>query len=77
MSVDVTTPKEFVGEVLGGLQMRGGAIDTVESGHAAERVSAKVPLGAMFGYTTDLRSATQGRAAYTMAFAHYAPARGN
>ncbi len=77
MSVDVTTPKEFVGEVLGGLQMRGGAIETVESGHAAERVSAKVPLGAMFGYTTDLRSATQGRAAYTMAFAHYAPARGN
>ena len=73
MSVDVTTPKKFVGEVLGSLQMRGGAIETVESGHAAERVSAKVPLGAMFGYTTDLRSATQGRAAYTMAFAHYAP----
>ena len=76
MSVDVTTPKEFVGEVLSSLQMRGGAIDTVESGHAAERVSAKVPLGAMFGYTTDLRSATQGRAAYTMTFARYAPARG-
>ena len=76
MSVDVTTPKEFVGEVLSSLQMRGGAIDTVESGHAAERVSAKVPLGAMFGYTTDLRSATQGRAAYAMTFAHYAPARG-
>ena len=76
MSVDVTTPQEFVGEVLSSLQMRGGAIDTVESGHAAERVSAKVPLGVMFGYTTDLRSATQGRAAYTMTFAHYAPARG-
>ena len=75
MSVDVTTPKEFVGEVLSSLQMRGGAIETVESGHAAERVGAKVPLGAMFGYTTDLRSATQGRAAYTMTFAHYAPAR--
>ena len=75
MSVDVTTPKEFVGEVLSSLQMRGGAIGTMESGHAAERVSAKVPLGAMFGYTTDLRSATQGRAAFTMAFAHYAPAR--
>ncbi len=75
MSVDVTTPKEFVGEVLGSLQMRGGAIETVESIHAAERVSAKVPLGAMFGYTTDLRSATQGRAAYTMEFAHYAPSR--
>ncbi len=76
MSVDVTTPKEFVGEALSSLQMRGGAIETVESGHAAERVSAKVPLGAMFGYTTDLRSATQGRAAHAMAFAHYAPVRG-
>ena len=75
MTVDVTTPKEFVGEVLASLQMRGGAIETVESGHAAERVSAKVALGAMFGYTTDLRSATQGRAAYTMEFSHYAPSR--
>ena len=73
MMVDVMTPNEFVGEVLGNLSARGGVISSHESRPTAEHVRANVPLNAMFGYATSLRSVTQGRATFAMEFSHFAP----
>ncbi len=73
MKVDVLVPKEFLGEVLGNLTARKGEITAVESKAGAEIVHAHVPLASMFGYSTSLRSATQGRATFTMEFSHFAP----
>ena len=71
MKVEVTTPDEYQGDLIGDLTRRRGRIDIVESKAGAISVNAKVPLAEMFGYATDLRSMTQGRATYSMQFAHY------
>jgi elongation factor G len=73
MEVEVTTPDEFMGEVIGDLNARRGHIQGMEMRAGAQVVRAFVPLASMFGYATDLRSATQGRATYSMQFDHYAP----
>jgi elongation factor G len=73
MFVEVTTPKEFVGDILGDLNARGGQIIGVESRQVVEKIDAIAPLSRMFGYTTDLRSMSQGRASFTMEFYHFAP----
>jgi elongation factor G len=73
MAVEVVAPEEFMGEVIGNLSSRRGQIQGTEARAAAQVITAKVPLKEMFGYATDLRSATQGRATYTMQFSHYEP----
>lgn len=73
MDVEVTTPDDFMGDVIGDLNSRRGHIQGMEMRAGAQVVKAFVPLAAMFGYATDLRSATQGRATYSMQFDHYAP----
>ncbi len=73
MSLEVVTPAEFVGEVIGDISGRRGKLTGMESRRAIQVVSATVPLQQMFGYATDLRSKTQGRATFTMQFAHYEP----
>jgi elongation factor G len=72
MTVDVMTPGDFVGEVIGNLNSRGGDIVAHESKPAVEHIRAKVPLSKMFGYSTSLRSVTQGRATFAMEFSHFA-----
>ena len=71
MQVEVIVPEEFMGEVIGDLNARGGSVESVEPKGGTNVVRALVPLKAMFGYSTDLRSATQGRAIFTMQFSHY------
>jgi elongation factor G len=71
MSVEVVTPEEYMGEVMGDLNSRRGKIQSMEKRGNAQIIKAEVPLSEMFGYATDLRSKTQGRATYTMQFAHY------
>jgi len=71
MSVEVVVPEEHMGDVIGDLNSRRGRIMGMESRAGAQVVTAMVPLATMFGYATDLRSATQGRATYTMTFHHY------
>jgi elongation factor G len=73
MKVEVTTPEDFLGTVLGDLNSRRGHVEGMEARGNAQVVRAFVPLSAMFGYTTDLRSATQGRATSSMEFAYYQP----
>jgi len=73
MSLEVVTPEEFVGEVIGEINARRGRILGMESRGAIQTVQAQVPLATMFGYATVLRSATQGRATFTMQFDHYEP----
>ena len=77
MKVEVTMPEEFMGDVIGDLNSRRGHIEGMETrgvgeGHRTQVVRAFVPLAEMFGYATDLRSMTQGRATYSMEFSHYA-----
>ncbi len=74
MKVDVTTPEEYTGDVIGDLNRRRGVIQGMNEESGSLVVRAEVPLGEMFGYATDLRSATQGRAAYSMEFVRYADA---
>ena len=71
MSVEVVTPEEFLGDVIGDLSRRRGKVQGQERRGNALAVQAFVPLGEMFGYATDLRSSTQGRASYTMQFERY------
>jgi elongation factor G len=71
MSVEVVTPEEFLGDVIGDLSRRRGKVQGQEQRGNALAVQAFVPLGEMFGYATDVRSATQGRASYTMQFERY------
>jgi elongation factor G len=73
MEVEVVTPQEFMGDVLGDLNSRRGKILEMESRAGAQVITARVPLASMFGYATRLRSLTQGRATYTMQFAVYEP----
>jgi elongation factor G len=71
-AVEVVTPSEFMGDVMGDLNARRGHIEGMEPRGNAQVITATVPLSTMFGYATDLRSMTQGRAVYTMQFKHYA-----
>lgn len=72
MHVEVTTPEEFMGDVIGDLNSRRGRIDAMEDLQGgAKLVKAYVPLASMFGYTNDIRSMSQGRAASTMELAQY------
>lgn len=72
-AVEVETPEEYMGDVMGNLSSRRGKIEGMEDRRNTKVIKAKVPLGEMFGYATDLRSQTQGRASYTMQFAEYEP----
>src|SRR5438876_678346 len=71
MEVEVVTPDDFLGDVMGDLNSRRGQVEGMEPRGNAQVVRAKVPLAEMFGYATDLRSMTQGRATYSMQFSHY------
>jgi elongation factor G len=73
MSLEVVLPEEFLGDVIGDLSARRGKISAVEAHKGVQSVRAEAPLAEMFGYATDLRSLTQGRATYTMQFARYSP----
>jgi len=77
MAVEVVTPSDFMGDVMGDISSRRGHIDGMEPRGNAQVISATVPLSTMFGYATDLRSTTQGRATYTMQFKHYAEVPAN
>lgn len=71
MDVEVVTPEEFMGDVIGDINSRRGKVSSMEARGKMQVVEANVPLAEMFGYATDLRSKTQGRASYTMQFARY------
>ncbi|MEW7976106.1 MAG: elongation factor G [Candidatus Sedimenticola endophacoides] len=71
MKVEVVTPEEYMGDVMGDLNSRRGIVQGMEDSAAGKQIRAEVPLSAMFGYATDLRSATQGRATYSMEFSRY------
>jgi len=77
MTVEVVTPEENMGDVVGDLNRRRGIIHGMDENSSGKVVDAEVPLAEMFGYATDLRSATQGRATYTMEFSKYAEAPNN
>ncbi|WP_163835728.1 elongation factor G [Spartinivicinus ruber] len=74
MKVEVVTPEDYMGDVMGDLNRRRGIVQGMEDSTSGKIVRAQVPLGEMFGYATDLRSATQGRATYSMEFEDYAEA---
>ncbi|MEA3410384.1 MAG: elongation factor G [Pseudomonadota bacterium] len=74
MKVEVVTPEDYMGDVMGDLNRRRGIVQGMEDAPAGKVIRAEVPLGEMFGYATDLRSATQGRATYSMEFQKYAEA---
>jgi elongation factor G len=77
MRVEVTVPKEYLGDVMGNLSSRRGHIQSQEDRGGTQIIAARVPLSEMFGYATDLRSRTQGRATYSMHFDRYEPAPQN
>ena len=71
MKVEVTTPEDYMGDVMGDLNRRRGILQGMDDTAAGKSVKAEVPLAEMFGYATSLRSMTQGRATYSMEFAKY------
>jgi elongation factor G len=71
MSVEVVTPEEYLGDIIGNLNSRRGKISGIIPRKDAQVVTGLVPLAEMFGYATQLRSISQGRAIYTMQFSHY------
>jgi elongation factor G len=77
MKVEVVTPEEYMGDVMGDLNSRRGMVQGMDDSPAGKQIRAEVPLSEMFGYATDLRSATQGRATYSMEFAKYNEVPGN
>jgi elongation factor G len=77
MKVEVVVPDEYMGDVNGDLNRRRGRIEGMDSRAGAQVIRASVPLAEMFGYSTDLRSGTQGRGTYTMQFDHYEEVPGN
>ena len=77
MAVEVVVPEDYLGDVVGDINRRRGIMQNMDSSPAGRVVTADVPLGEMFGYATDLRSMTQGRASYTMEFLRYAQAPAN
>ncbi|MCW8878968.1 MAG: elongation factor G [Kangiellaceae bacterium] len=74
MSVEVVTPEDYMGDVMGDLNRRRGVVQGMDDNPTGRVIRAEVPLGEMFGYATDLRSATQGRASYSMEFEKYSEA---
>jgi len=74
MSVEVVTPEEYMGDVVGDLSRRRGVIQAMDAGPSGKIIKAEVPLGEMFGYATDVRSMSQGRATFTMEFSKYSEA---
>lgn len=74
MKVEVVTPEDYMGDVMGDLNRRRGIVQGMDDTPSGKTINAQVPLGEMFGYATDLRSATQGRATYSMEFSEYAEA---
>jgi len=72
MAVEVVTPEEYMGDVIGNINSRRGQIEGMEPRGNAQVIRAKVPLAEMFGYATDVRTMSQGRATYSMQFLHYA-----
>jgi elongation factor G len=74
MKLEITTPEENTGDVVGDLNRRRGQMESMEIKHNAQVIKAKVPLSEMFGYVTQLRTMTSGRATSIMEFSHYAPA---
>ena len=77
MAVEVVTPEDYMGDVMGDLNRRRGLVQGMDDSPAGKVITAEVPLAEMFGYATDLRSATQGRATFTMEFQKYAEVPGN
>jgi elongation factor G len=77
MDVEVSTPEDYMGDVVGDLNRRRGMIVGMDDAPTGKQIKAEVPLSEMFGYATDLRSATQGRASYSMFFKHYSEAPNN
>ena len=77
MKVEVVTPEDYMGDVMGDLNRRRGIVQGMEDAPAGKIIRAEVPLAEMFGYATDLRSATQGRATYSMEFSKYNEAPAN
>jgi elongation factor G len=77
MKVEVSTPEDYMGDVMGDLNRRRGLVQGMDDIPAGKMIRAEVPLSEMFGYATDLRSATQGRATYSMAFEKYSEAPTN
>jgi elongation factor G len=71
MKVEVVVPEEFMGDVLGDISSRRGHVEGMEKRGSTQVIRAKAPLAQMFGYATDLRSRTQGRASFTMHFLRY------
>jgi len=74
MKVEVVTPEENMGDVMGDLNRRRGQVQGMDDSPSGKIIRAEVPLAEMFGYATDLRSATQGRATYSMEFSKYSEA---
>jgi len=77
MKVEISTPEDYMGDVMGDINRRRGIVGSMEDTPAGKQLQAEVPLAEMFGYATDLRSMTQGRASYSMEFAKYAAAPRN
>ncbi len=77
MNVEVVTPEDYMGDVVGDLNRRRGMVHGMDDSPSGKNIKAEVPLSEMFGYATDLRSATQGRATYSMEFSKYAEAPAN
>ncbi|MCX4193908.1 elongation factor G [Methylophaga sp. OBS1] len=77
MKIEVVTPEEYMGDVMGDLNRRRGTVAGMDDASSGKIIKAEVPLAEMFGYATDLRSATQGRATYSMEFAKYSEIPGN
>jgi elongation factor G len=71
MKVEIEVPEEYMGDVIGDINRRRGQVNSMEDQHGIKKVTAFVPLSEMFGYSTDLRSMTQGRGTYSMVFDHY------
>lgn len=77
MKIEVVTPEDYMGDVMGDLNRRRGLVNGMDDTPSGKIIKAEVPLAEMFGYATDLRSATQGRATYSMEFAKYSEIPGN
>jgi len=77
MNVEIVTPEEYMGDVVGDVNRRRGTLDGMDDSPAGKVIRCQIPLSEMFGYATDLRSATQGRASYSMEFGHYDEAPAN
>ena len=77
MKIEVTTPGDFLGEVIGDLNRRRGRVNSMDDRAGAKVVAAEVPLSEMFGYVTSLRTLSSGRATSTMEFSHYAETPSN